>query len=113
MNNGLDADADFTDLGREMVTGLASDRAKFKVPTLRNVELTAPYMHDGRFNTLEEVVDHYNAHIESSSTLAIELENTRGTGLMLDSQEKADLVAFLKTFTDQSLITNPAYRSPF
>ncbi len=113
MNNGLDEDADFTDLGREDVTGSPSDRAKFKVPSLRNVEVTAPYMHDGRFQTLEEVVEHYNSGIHASSTVDVTVENTRQTGLMLDDQDKEDLVAFLKTLTDHRLLSKPAYASPF
>ena len=113
INNGLDLEANFTDLGRFNVTQLNSDKAKFKITTLRNIELTPPYMHDGRFQTLEEVVDHYNSGIQSSSTLDPALQYTQSTGLMLDAQEKADLVAFLKTLTDQTLITNPKYKSPF
>lgn len=113
INNGLDAEADFTDLGHELVTGSASDRATFKVPTLRNIALTAPYMHDGRFHTLEDVVEHYDHGIHDSPTLHVTLRNTIGTGLMLSQQEKADLVAFLHTLTDESLTTNPAYSSPF
>lgn len=112
LNNGLDSDAEFTDLGREEVTGDPADRAKFKVPTLRNIELTAPYMHDGRFQTLDEVVDHYNSDIHASSTVDVTLENTRGTGLMLTAQDKADLVAFLKTFTDHSFATDERYSNP-
>ncbi len=113
LNNGLDSDADMTDLGREDVTGNPNDKGKFKVTSLRNIELTAPYMHDGRFQTLEEVVDHYDHGLQPSSTLDITLENTRVTGLMLTAQDKAALVAFLKTLTDPSLATNPAYSSPF
>lgn len=113
LNNGLDDEAAFTDLGRELVTGNAADKAKFKVPTLRNIELTGPYMHDGRFQTLEEVVDHYDHGLHDSPSLDVVLRNTIGTGLMLDSQDKADLVAFLKTLTDQDLLQNPAYASPF
>ena len=113
MNNGLDSDAGFTDTGREKVTNNAMDRAKFKVPTLRNIELTFPYMHDGRFNTLEEVVDHYNSGLVYSSTIDPALENTRTTGLMLTTQDKADLVAFLKTLTDTDLTSDPRYASPF
>jgi cytochrome c peroxidase len=67
-NNGLDLEANFTDLGRFNVTNLNSDRATFKVPTLRNIELTPPYMHDGRYQTLEQVIDHYNSGIQTSST---------------------------------------------
>ena len=92
---------------------IPADRAKFKVPSLRNVEVTAPYMHDGRFNTLEEVVEHYDNGIHASSTLDITLENTRATGLMLTAQDKADLVAFLKTFTDYNTLSDPKYSSPF
>lgn len=113
MNNGLDADADFTDLGREEVTLDPADRAKFKVPSLRNVALTAPYMHDGRFQTLEEVIDHYNEGIKQSSTVDPTVENTRETGLFLTAQDKEDLINFLKTLTDEGLATNPAYQSPF
>jgi cytochrome c peroxidase len=113
LNNGLDAEADWTDLGRFDVTGNSDDRAKFKVPSLRNVEVTPPYMHDGRFSTLEEVVEHYNSGIKASSTLDITLENTRASGLMLTAQDKVDLIAFLKTFTDEDLLTEPKYASPF
>lgn len=113
MNNGLDTDANFTDLGRENATGDPADRAKFKVPSLRNVELSPPYMHDGRFQTLEEVVDHYNEGIQESSTVDQTVLNTMNTGLFLDAQDKEDLVNFLKTLTDDSYRTNPAYSSPF
>lgn len=113
INNGLDLEADFTDLGRFNVTQLNSDRAKFKITTLRNIELTPPYMHDGRFQTLEQVIEHYNSGIQSSSTLDPALAYTQSTGLMLDAQEKADLLAFLKTLTDHTLATNPKYKSPF
>lgn len=113
MNNGLDSDANITDIGREKVTNDANDRAKFKVTSLRNIAVTAPYMHDGRFSTLEEVVDHYNNGIQHSATLDPALNATTGTGLMLDATEKADLINFLKTLTDDKYLTNPAYKSPF
>jgi cytochrome c peroxidase len=113
MNNGLDTDAEFLDMGREAVTEDATDRAKFKVPSLRNVAVTAPYMHDGRFQTLEEVVDHYNEGIKESSTADVTVLNTKETGLFLDEQDKIDLVNFLKTLTDETFLTNEAYRTPF
>lgn len=113
MNNGLDVDADFIDVGRFAVTANDADKAAFKVPTLRNVALTAPYMHDGRFNTLEEVINHYNSELQSSTTIDPALEYTRDTGLMLDASEIADLIAFLHTLTDNTFITNPDYKSPF
>lgn len=113
MNNGLDAEVDFTDLGRYDVTEDDADKAKFKVTSLRNIARTAPYMHDGRFNTLEEVVNHYNTEIESSSSLDPALASTMGTGLMLDAGEIADLIAFLHTLTDETYLNNPDYKSPF
>ena len=112
MNNGLDADADVTDLGRDKVTNNSNDRAKFKVPSLRNIALTAPYMHDGRFRTLEEVVDHYNL-VTNSATLDASFMQQLPNGLQLTAADKAALVAFLKTLTDTKLTTNPAYSSPF
>jgi len=114
MNNGLDTDASvLDDIGREKVTMNPMDRGKMKVPSLRNIALTAPYMSDGRFTTLEQVVDHYNNGLNSSATLDPALANTMTTGLMLNAQEKADLIAFLKTFTDETLMTNPEYSDPF
>ena len=113
MNNGLDTDANFEDFGRENATLLPEDRAKFKVPSLRNIAVTPPYMHDGRFNTLEEVIDHYNEGIQESSTVDDAILATKQTGLLLTEQDKTDLVNFLKTLTDTDLLTNTAYASPF
>lgn len=113
MNNGLDEEANFTDLGRFNVTELDEDKAKFKVTTLRNIELTPPYMHDGRFQTLEEVVGHYNDNISISPTLDQALLATTETGLMLTEQDQVDLVNFLKTLTDESFVTNPEFSDPF
>ncbi len=113
MNNGLDSEAAITDIGRQAVTLLPGDRAKFKVPSLRNVALTSPYMHDGRFKTLEEVIDHYNAGIQESSTVDPAILNTRATGLFLTPQDKEDLINFLKTLTDDTFQHNPDYTSPF
>jgi cytochrome c peroxidase len=113
MNNGLQAAGSFTDIGREEVTGLRSDRGKMKVTSLRNIELTAPYMHDGRFNSLEEVIDHYNSGLKNSNSLDPALANTISTGLFLNGQDKADIVAFLKTLTDDILLTKEEYSNPF
>lgn len=112
MNNGLDEEANITDEGRSVVTGNQNDRGKFKVPSLRNVAATGPYMHDGRFTTLEEVVEHYNSGIKSSNSLDPALANTQTTGLMLDAQDKIDLVNFLKTLTDPTFLSNPKYTKP-
>lgn len=113
MNNGLDAAGQQSDIGREKVTKDPKDKAKFKVTSLRNIALTAPYMHDGRFKTLEEVVDHYNNGIKKSPTLDLALDATTNTGLRLTAQDKADLVAFLKTLTDETLATDERFSSPF
>jgi len=102
MNNGLEERAG--DLGRMEVTGLEADRGKFKVPTLRNVALTAPYMHDGRFATLEEVVDHYNGSLHRTRTLDPNLAKHPESGLGLSTEDRAALVAFLKTLTDEPLV---------
>ena len=100
LNNGLDAE--FTDLGRFKVTGKESDQGKFMVPSLRNVALTAPYMHDGRFTTLEEVIDHYDHGLKSSATLDPNLaKHIPQGGLHLSPEDKSALVAFLKTLTDE------------
>ena len=109
-NNGLDSI--FTDLGLAEVTGNPSDIGKFLTPTLRNIALTAPYMHDGRFQTLEEVVEHYNTGGKASATVDPLMKHV-GTGLGLTNQEKIDLVAFLRTFTDETFITNPDFSNPF
>ena len=111
MNNGLDET--FADNGREKATKLPEDIGKFKVTSLRNIAITAPYMHDGRFKTLEEVIDHYNAGIKPSATLDPALEQTREKGLFLSEQDKKDLVAFLKTLTDKNLTENKSYSNPF
>ena len=108
-NNGLDANPA---LGFQLVTSNPHDRGKFKTPSLRNVALTAPYMHDGRFNTLEEVIEHYNSGLQASPTIDINLKST-GIGLGLSAQDKADLVAFLHTLTDTVFTNNPAYANPF
>lgn len=114
MNNGLDTDLDFVDFGREDATGRERDRATFKVPSLRNIEVTPPYMHDGRFETLEEVIDHYDLHIKQSSTLDPTLLQVVGNGgLGLTNQDKEDLVSFLKTLTDQTFLEDPRYKNPF
>jgi cytochrome c peroxidase len=102
-NNGLDAA--FADIGREKVTGKASDRGKFAVPSLRNVALTAPYMHDGRFQTLPEVVEHYATGVVRSATLDPNLAKHPDGGVPLSAADKQALVAFLNTLTDARFLT--------
>jgi len=108
-NNGLDSE--FTDLGRADVTGRDQDRGLFRTPTLRNIGLTAPYMHDGRFATLEEVIDHYDMGGHASATID-PMMKLQGIGLSLSPQDKADLVAFLETLTDSEFVENEAFHDP-
>lgn len=105
-NNGLDAT--FTDLGRGHITQDANDNGKFKVPSLRNVELTYPYMHDGRFFTLAQVMDHYTSGIQDSPTRDQSLEN----GIPMTASEKQKIIKFLKTLTDYSLMADPLLAEP-
>ncbi len=100
-NNGLDSE--FTDKGAGAITGRAQDIGRFKTPSLRNVEYTAPYMHDGRFKTLEEVIEHYNSGGHPSPTIDPFMKYTTG-GLNLTAQKKTQLIAFLKTLSDPSFI---------
>ncbi|THH37597.1 cytochrome-c peroxidase [Neolewinella litorea] len=108
-NNGLDEAMDlqtFPDPGRGAVTGIPYDNGKFRNPGLRNVALTAPYMHDGRFATLEEVVDHYN-----SGGRYAENRSANVHPLHLDARQKAALVAFLHTLTDTSFVVSFSTKS--
>jgi len=98
-NNGLDFA--FKDLGRYNVTKKESDRGRFAVPSLRNVEVTGPYMHDGRFATLEAVVEHYATGIKMSQTLDPKIAGRRPGGVPLSQEDKRALVVFLKTLTDE------------
>jgi cytochrome c peroxidase len=97
-NNG--SDGALEDIGREKVTGKAADRGKFAVPSLRNIVLTAPYMHDGRFRSLEDVVEHYSTGIPRVATLDPNLAKHPDGGVPLNAADKRALVAFLKTLTD-------------
>ena len=112
-NNGLDTI--FADKGFGAISGKASDIGTFKTVSLLNIALTAPYMHDGRFATLEEVIDHYSDHVQfNSATLHPIMKKHQPDGqLLLTPQQKADLKAFLLTMTDNDFLKNPAYSNPF
>jgi cytochrome c peroxidase len=101
-NNG--SDGALRDIGREKVTGKAADRGKFSVPSLRNIALTAPYMHDGRFRTLEEVVEHYSTGVPRMPTLDPNLAKHPDGGVPLSEADKRALVAFLKALTDEKFL---------
>ncbi len=116
MNNGLVADE--SDLGQMEISGDEQDKFEFKVPTLRNIALTAPYMHDGRFETLEEVIEHYNTGIQAYDNLDDRLTTTGMVGgpprqMNLNEEEKAALVAFLHTLTDEVLVVDERWSDPF
>lgn len=108
-NNGLPPNLLLDDKGREIVTGFEADRYKFKVPSLRNVALTAPYMHDGRFGSLQSVLNFYNSGVQQSPTLDAQMHNNGVLGIPLTQQEKEALIAFLKTLTDEEYINNPLF----
>jgi len=112
-NNGLDMAT--TDRGFGAVTNNTGLDATFKVTTLRNVELTAPYMHDGRFTTLEQVVEHYSTGVKNHPNLSPQLQLPNGMPRLanLSPEDKAALVAFLKTLTDNTIATDVKYSNPF
>jgi len=113
-NNGLDAN--LTDLGVGGVTGRNQDNGEFKTGSLRNIALTAPYMHDGRFQTLREVVEFYNTGIQASPELDNRLRGPGGNGVRrmnLSPQEVDALVAFMETLTDPSFIQDEKFSNPF
>lgn len=114
--NGLDIA--YSDNGLGTLTGDPSDDGKFKIPTLRNIEVTAPYMHDGRFATLEEVIEHYNSGIQAHPNLDDRLTVEGQIGgtpkhYNMTTYQKQSLVAFLKTLTDPSFLTDVRFSDPF
>lgn len=107
-NNGLPVDTILNDYGRMKVSMHADDSLKFKVPTLRNIEFSYPYMHDGRFKRLTEVMNHYTNGVVHSRTLSKELQQP----IVLSSNEKVDVIAFLLTLTDKKFLFNTDYSYP-
>ena len=118
-------DAVYTDLGRGLITGNSGDNGKFQVPSLKNISLSAPYMHDGRFKTLNEVIDFFSDNIHSSPNLSSAFTSrpyfngtsysTGGTAVPFGftTTQKSDLVAFLHTLSDQSQVTDVRFSNPF
>lgn len=109
-NNGLDSV--HKDLGYQMVSGQSKDEGKFITPTLRNIEFTAPYMHDGRFNTLEEVIDFYSDGVQYHPTVDPLIKHAKAGGFQFTEQEKKALVAFLKTLSDREFLKNSNFKKP-
>ncbi|MBL7560652.1 cytochrome-c peroxidase [Olleya sp. YSTF-M6] len=106
-NNGLDAT--FSDLGLGLISGNPNDNGKFRSPSLRNLAYTAPYMHDGRFATLEEVIEHYSTGLQDSDTIDTLMKKVNQGGVQLTTEDKADLKAFLLTLSDPTFINNPDF----
>lgn len=107
-NNGLDAVP--SDIGLAKVTGDPSDTGKFKSPSLRNLAFTAPYMHDGRFATLEQVINHYSQGLKASPTIDPLMKKVSAGGVQLSIQDKADLKAFLLSLSDYEFISNSSFQ---
>ena len=105
-NNGLPVDTTLNDAGRVVLTHHAADSLKFKVPTLRNVEVSYPYMHDGRFKSLQMVLFHYTEGIAHTPTLSPLLQKK----LLLNEADKRALIAFLNALTDEAFLHNPAFQ---
>ncbi len=114
MDSGLDPS--YTDNGRGAITNTSTDNGKFKVPSLHNVGLTAPYMHDGRFTSLDQVLEHYSHGINNSPNLSDSLKSkTDGTPLVMNisTADKQAIIAFLNTFTDNQMINDTKFSTPF
>ncbi|MDZ4667334.1 MAG: cytochrome c peroxidase [bacterium] len=107
-NNGLPIDTQLQDLGRMRITGMAQDSLKFKVPSLRNIAYSFPYMHDGRFKKLTDVLNHYSKGIVASKTLLPQLNGN----FTLNSNEKVDLISFLLTLSEKEFVFNPKFQYP-
>lgn len=115
-NNGLqkaDAPEDYTDKGKAAVTGKKEHLGEFKIPSLRNIAITAPYMHDGRFKTLKEVLDFYSEGVHNSYNIDTKMEYAYKGGVHLTEKEKGQIIAFLHTLTDSTFLKNEAFRNPF
>lgn len=112
-NNGLDPFDQIVDGGKVNVTGNPSDKGKFRSPTMRNIELSAPYMHDGRFATLEATIDHYLFHSYSGPNSDPNMNLMINRRSVYTQYHRDALVAFLKTLTDTQFVNNPDLQSPF
>lgn len=109
-NNGLDANP--SDLGLGVASGDPNDNGKFRTPSLRNLAFTAPYMHDGRFATIEEVINHYSEGLQDSPTIDPLMKKVEQGGVQLSTTDKENLKQFLLSLSDFEFITNPQYAHP-
>jgi cytochrome c peroxidase len=108
-NTGMYYNAQFDDRGRYRVTLDWDDNMKFRVPSLRNVEYTAPYMHDGRFYTLDAVMNFYSDQVEDNPNLDPQLKQNGHLGIPMNTQEKQVIIAFMKTLSDKKFISDPKF----
>ena len=108
-NNGLPPYPGIDDIGRAEVSGSTADNYKFKVPSLRNVAITAPYMHDGRFGSLQSVLNFYNSGVQDSETLDPILNQNDRLGISLSTEEQEALIAFLNTLTDNEFLEDARF----
>ena len=108
-NNGLPIDPEYDDEGRSRVTGLQADKYKFKVPSLRNIQITYPYMHDGRFQTLAQVLDHYDSGMVVTENLDPVFQQNENLGISLTEDEKQKIIAFLETLTDDNFLLDDRF----
>ena len=108
-NNGLPIDPEYDDEGRSRVTGLQADKYKFKVPSLRNIQITYPYMHDGRFQTLAQVLDHYDSGMVATENLDPIFQQNETLGISLTEDEKQKIIAFLETLTDDNFLLDDRF----
>jgi cytochrome c peroxidase len=107
-NNGISISG-VNDLGRYLVTQNDTDKYKFKVPSLRNLAYTAPYMHDGRFFTLDAVLDHYTTQVQVTPNLDAQLQQNGTTGIALTVTERTRILAFLNTLNDKSFLLDKRF----
>lgn len=109
-NNGLPIDPQYNDEGRKRVTGDELDKYKFKVPSLRNIAVTFPYMHDGRFQTLRDVLDHYDSGMTQTQNLdSLFMQDNDQLGIPLTETEKDQIIAYLNTFTDDNFLLDQRF----
>lgn len=114
VNNGLDKDT-FNDAGVGKISKIETDDGKFRPPSLRNISVRAPYMHDGRFKNLEQVIEHYSVGIKNHPNLGEGLKDETGRAKFFNfsSTDKAALIAFLETLSDETLLADPKFSNPF
>lgn len=111
--NGVDGEISGTDRGKGNVSGVSADTGAFKSPSLRNISVTGPYMHDGRFPTVDRVLEHYNWSVRPHPNLDDRLQDAAANGIAIPERQKVALAVFLETLTDSGLLNDPRFSDPF